>query len=65
MASSPTSWARPRPQTSRATLAELMDGVQGGDARLVCILSEGQLVGLVDLDAITGFLRIQAALGRR
>lgn len=48
-----------------ATLAQLLTEIEAGDGRLVCILSGGRLVGLVDLDNITEFLRIQAALGRR
>ncbi len=49
----------------RATLGQLLGDLDARGAGLVCILSEGRLVGLVDLDNIAEFLRIQAALGRR
>lgn len=48
-----------------ATLAQLLTEIEADDGRMVCILSGGRLVGLVDLDNIAEFLRIQAALGRR
>ncbi len=47
------------------TLAELLARIQPGDGRLVCILREGRLVGLIDLDALAEGLRLQAALTGR
>jgi Zn-dependent protease/CBS domain-containing protein len=49
--------------TPRGTL---LDNLQGADAHLVCMTRGGALAGIVDLDNINEFLRIQAALaGRR
>jgi Zn-dependent protease/CBS domain-containing protein len=48
-----------------ATLAELFADIRGAEARLVCILRGGRLVGIVDLENIAEFLRIQAALAGR
>jgi Zn-dependent protease/predicted transcriptional regulator len=45
-----------------ATLSHLLENLQQKDVRLICILRSGALVGLVDLENITEFLRIQAAL---
>lgn len=45
-------------------LAELLERLQGNEARVVCVLNQGRLAGLVDLDNIAEFLRIQSALGR-
>jgi Zn-dependent protease/CBS domain-containing protein len=47
------------------TLAELLENMQARDGRLVCILRGGRLVGMVDLENIAEFLRIQAALAGR
>lgn len=47
-----------------ATLGDLL-GDDGPGARPVCLLSDGRLVGLVDLAAVAEHLRLQAALGRR
>lgn len=49
-----------------ADLAELMEALQQDeDVRLICILQRGALVGLVNLDNISEFLRIQTALQDR
>ncbi len=48
-----------------ATLAELLDDIRAAESRLVCILRGGRLVGIVDLENISEFLRIQAALAGR
>jgi Zn-dependent protease/CBS domain-containing protein len=48
-----------------AALAELLENLQHDEVRLICILRRGRLVGLVDLDNISEFLRIQAALNDR
>lgn len=48
-----------------ATLAELLGSLQQSEGRLVCLLSQGRLVGLVDLDNIAEYLRIRAAMARR
>ncbi len=45
-----------------ATLAELLEEIQSADSRLVCVLANGRLAGIVDLDNIAEYLRIQAAL---
>lgn len=45
-------------------LAALLERLQGGEARLVCVLDGGRLAGLVDLDNIAEYLRIQSALDR-
>ena len=56
---------RPAATADAATpLADLLERLQGGEARLVCVLSGGRLAGIVDLDNIAEFLRIQSALGR-
>ena len=47
------------------SLAVLLERVQASDSRLVCITRSGRLAGIVDLDNISEFLRIQQALGRR
>ncbi|CAN5712974.1 site-2 protease family protein [soil metagenome] len=47
------------------TLSHLLENLQQSDARLICILRQGRLVGLVDMENITEFLRIQAALRER
>jgi len=44
-------------------LAEIRRGEGEGEGRAVCILRGERLVGMVDLDNIVEFLRIQAALG--
>jgi Zn-dependent protease len=46
-------------------LAQLLADLQDGEGRLVCILSGGRLVGVVDLENISEFLRIRAALAGR
>lgn len=46
-------------------LAGLLENLQHGEVRLICILARGRLVGLVDLDNISEFLRIQSALKDR
>jgi Zn-dependent protease/CBS domain-containing protein len=46
------------------SLATLLETVQASDTRLVCITRGGRLAGLVDLENIAEFLRIQQALGR-
>jgi CBS domain-containing protein len=48
-----------------APLADLLENLQAADAHLVCITRGGTLAGLVDLDNINEFLRIQAALAGR
>lgn len=55
------------PVTARpsAELAGLLENLQQGEVRLICILDRGRLVGLVDLDNISEFLRIQSALEER
>ncbi|MEM8571902.1 MAG: site-2 protease family protein [Pseudomonadota bacterium] len=42
----------------------LLRELRENDIRLVCITRYGQLAGLIDLDNITEYLRIQEALGR-
>ncbi|HMQ94920.1 MAG TPA: site-2 protease family protein [Amaricoccus sp.] len=44
------------------SLAVLLENLRAKDARLVCITRGGLLAGIVDLDNITEYLRIQAAL---
>ena len=48
-----------------ADLARLLENLQQQEVRLICILQRGRLVGVVDLDNISEFLRIQAALQDR
>ncbi len=48
-----------------ATLADLLGDLQRSDGRMVCLLREGRLVGVVDLDNIAEYLRIRAAMARR
>ena len=49
-----------------ADLATLMKTLQQGeDMQLICILHDGALVGLINLDNISEYLRIQAALNAR
>ncbi|MBP7002232.1 site-2 protease family protein [Amaricoccus sp.] len=56
---------RPLVADVSATLSELLGSLQGGEGRLVCLLSQGRLVGVVDLDNISEYLRIRAAMARR
>jgi hypothetical protein len=46
-------------------LSELLENLQSSEAHLVCITRDGALAGVVDLDNIIEYLRIQQALGRR
>ncbi len=47
----------------RDDLASLLEALQQEpEARLVCILDRGKLIGIVDMENISEFLRIQAAL---
>lgn len=46
-------------------LTSLLENLQGGETKLICILSGDRLVGLVDLENITEFLRIRQALRER
>jgi Zn-dependent protease len=48
-----------------ARLLDLLDNLQHGEARIICILRHGRLVGMVDMDNISEYLRIQAALRER
>jgi len=48
-----------------ATLDDLLRDIEATDGGLVCILQGGRLAGLVDLDNIKEYLRIQAALDER
>jgi Zn-dependent protease/CBS domain-containing protein len=48
-----------------APLVELLQRVRASDTRLVCITRAGRLAGIVDLDNISEFLRIQQALAGR
>jgi CBS domain-containing protein len=45
-------------------LEQLLEELQTSETRLVCILRGKELVGLVDLENITEYLRIQAAMER-
>jgi Zn-dependent protease len=45
-------------------LAALLDRMRQADARLVLMTRDGRLAGIVDLDNVAEFLRIQQALGR-
>jgi Zn-dependent protease len=47
------------------TLEHLLQNLQDGETRVICITRAGRLVGLVDLENISEFLRIQAALSER
>ena len=47
------------------SLAELLEKVQASEGRIVCITRAGRLVGIVDLDNIVEYLRIQQALTER
>jgi cysteine sulfinate desulfinase/cysteine desulfurase-like protein len=44
------------------TLAHLLENLQNSETQLVCIMQQNRLVGLVDLENIGEFLRIQQAL---
>ena len=44
------------------SLAVLLENLRAKDARLVCITRGGRLAGIVDLENISEYLRIQAAL---
>lgn len=58
--------AAPVTAQTGADLAELLEALQQDrEVRLICILHGQQLVGLVDMDNISEFLRIQAALRDR
>lgn len=46
-------------------LTDLVENLQQGETRLICILDRGQLVGLVNLDNISEYLRIQSMLENR
>lgn len=46
-------------------LTVLLENLQDGQTRLICVLSGDRLVGLVDLENITEFLRIRQALRDR
>jgi len=49
-----------------ADLATLLETLQRGeDVQLVCIMKQGDLVGLVNLENISEYLRIQAVLSAR
>jgi Zn-dependent protease len=48
-----------------ASLADLMANLQAAETRLVLVTRGDRLAGLVDLDNISEYLRIQAALARR
>jgi Zn-dependent protease len=49
-----------------ADLASLLETLQQGeDVQLICILHKGALVGLINLENISEYLRIQAALSAR
>jgi predicted transcriptional regulator len=45
-------------------LAALLDRMRQADARLVLMTRDGRLAGIVDLDNVAEFLRIQQVLGR-
>jgi Zn-dependent protease len=47
------------------TLSHLLENLQDGQTRVICITRAGRLVGLVDLENISEYLRIQAALRER
>jgi Zn-dependent protease/CBS domain-containing protein len=46
-------------------LSQLLESVQAAEPRLVCITRDGRLAGIVDLENIAEYLRIQQALGQR
>ena len=48
-----------------ASLAALLETARASDTRLVCITRGGRLAGIVDLDNIAEYLRIQQALAGR
>ena len=48
-----------------ASLAALLESIQSSETRLVCITRGGRLAGIVDLDNIAEYLRIQQALAGR
>jgi CBS domain-containing protein len=48
-----------------ATLAQLLEDLQGSDTRVILVTRAGRLVGLVDLENIGEFLRFQQALAER
>lgn len=47
------------------SLARLLEDMQAAGRGPVCVLRDGRLAGLVDLENITEFLRIQAVLAQR
>jgi CBS domain-containing protein len=47
------------------SLAALLENIQGSESRLVLVTRAGRLAGIVDLENISEYLRIQQALGRR
>lgn len=47
------------------SLAALLENIQASDSRLVCITRAGRLAGIVDLDNIAEYLRIEQALAGR
>jgi Zn-dependent protease/predicted transcriptional regulator len=47
------------------TLSHLLENLQDGRTRVICITRAGRLVGLVDLENISEYLRIKAALAER
>ena len=46
----------------RSTLPDLMEELRGGGARTICVLRDGRLVGLVDMENLSEFVRFQQAL---
>ncbi len=46
----------------KSHLTDLLEDLQQSEARLICIMRRNELVGFVDLDNISEFLRIQQAL---
>jgi CBS domain-containing protein len=47
------------------SLSQLLETVQSPETRLVCITRAGRLAGIVDLENISEYLRIQQALANR
>ena len=47
------------------SLAALLETAQASETRLVCVTRGGRLAGIVDLDNISEYLRIQQALAQR